>query len=46
VQIYNIILAKKYASVRNRYNLISDPLTKIVCPEFLQDKIGPAYIDF
>jgi hypothetical protein len=42
----NIILAEKYASVRNRYNLISDPLTKIVCPEFLQDKIGPAYIDF
>lgn len=42
----NIILSEKYAFVRNRYYLISDPLMKIVCPEFLQDKKGAAYIKF
>lgn len=42
----NIILSEKYAFVRNRYYLISDPLIKIICPEFLQDKNGAAYIKF
>jgi hypothetical protein len=42
----NIILGEKYAYVRNRYYIISDPLTKIICPEFLQDETGPAYIKF
>jgi hypothetical protein len=42
----NIILGQKYAYVRDRYYLISDPLIKIICPEFLQDKNGVACIKF
>ena len=42
----NIILSEKYASIRNRYYLISDPLIKIICAKFLQDKNGAAYIKF
>jgi hypothetical protein len=36
---YNdIVLSEKYAVIRNSYDLISEPLIKMICPTFLQDK--------
>lgn len=37
---YHVIMSQKYRSVRNTYNLVTDPLLEVVCPQFLRSELN------